>query len=713
MPAEHHAEAMIRKPRRIEISPLGISITNLADPTEGFAYLYLSDDPKLGKFELTIKAIGKTLGLAGNSVLDLYIPTDMQTPKQLERVRLTGESAASWQLGPIKDGLRLTLLSGKSLKVTEALPVTIGLEGMLATGEVEIKRDLTFSWKGFEGVDDDYRLFALRSILPRKVFANIECAWRPREEYYEDGGAFVYYTPYEPTTQLPSIENRLLLLIENKGEALVGERAEFTVTFPTEAHGDTRSALCFNEQLKKVKCTRYGPGRAWRVSRIEDAEVTLWKIQPPQGEKLVLAAKETVTFEFTNLITELKGGEARAQVYWSGLEKLSSGYASRFILKREPAPYLRELYVCDASGRKLGLDEGLYCGEAYKLCWDTFAIDRCEIESTPGGKFSARSFFEFKADRETKEFNVTPQILNRNGLSRRYIGRLRPAEAVLRQKPVKVDGLDCVQLEWETRGGVASLGSIRTPRSSRQPTGTEIVRSNDVYTLQVDTLGKITEQRLGVSVPHCFVETWVDWEAPGPERFVTLNWRGSNATNCELFLVMATSLEVQKHFVPVSSTSASSASWRFDANKTAVVMLQLWGDHGTCIWHWFTYSPEKRAPLPIITFREAVEPQTGKLRVTWSTGSHAAYFQCNDGDSQHIERDRTSMDFMRDFVSPNTFYSINITYQSMGDPMSYIGLDLAVSVHQPMSLTGKSPGELMQQLQRRKAPLSTSQEPHP
>src|SRR5581483_419120 len=151
--------------------------------------------------------------------------------------------------------------------------------------------------------------------------------WAPRREYYEAADT-VYVTPWPISTTKPGIANRLILRFGNKDEGpLQNNNAGFTVTFPTSLNADARYALCTPEQLSRVQCVQVTPYQSkWRMDPVTDGQTTHWSLRPPEGAETVFGQDEYVSFEFSNLTTEMLVQNACAVVVsWNGIKGHKSG----------------------------------------------------------------------------------------------------------------------------------------------------------------------------------------------------------------------------------------------------------------------------------------------------------------------------------------------------------------------------------------------------
>src|SRR5260221_8766222 len=87
----------------LEAIPINFSLINPKKESEGFAYLFMSDnrarDAEWGSLEITIRNTGETpIELTGKSRLEVEIPTELLTAKEVAEIGLSAESKQGWEL---------------------------------------------------------------------------------------------------------------------------------------------------------------------------------------------------------------------------------------------------------------------------------------------------------------------------------------------------------------------------------------------------------------------------------------------------------------------------------------------------------------------------------------------------------------------------------------------------------------------------------------
>jgi hypothetical protein len=562
----------------LDAIPINFSLINPKKESEGFAYLFMSDnrarDAEWGSLEVTIRNTGETpIELTGKSRLEVEIPTELLTTKEVAEIALSGASKQGWELSVKENKLALKLKDGQTRSVTKDQPQKIMLEGVLAAMGQPIDRTFTFIWSGFGGIKDNSRSFFIsREFIPKQwdTEASIWCTWLERTEY-RNSARNVYITPYEIKPGTLGIGNWLVLQIENTQAAtLQTANTEFIVTFPTETSAAPNAALCTNEQLSQVSCNPLGPeGEKWNQKPITEGKTRYWILTPPQGSTEVFGKLDLASFEFVNLVTQMPLGSSPVLVHWRGIKDRSPGHKLISVSRTEAEPYVR-CFHASLGGKPLKNNDAVDFKDKVLLEWELFAADSCVISGIEG-QLAAKGKREVLPVEKTSTYWLTPQLTidgriktgNDSGL--KFL--VRPPEASLTVTPDAVIRPKTeVTLAWQSKSGDCFLSGPNLPREAVPPSGSRKVNAEeDVYQIECIGAGKAIATAV---VKFPLANAVVKLTPVKSAKKVKLSWTSVNAAGCR----------VTKRMGDIRLSEELNGSVEVDIENTQSLGVGVWGN---------------------------------------------------------------------------------------------------------------------------------------
>jgi hypothetical protein len=545
---------------RTKISPLLLSLQNAANDITDPVYLFI--DPKreqaaaLGRFVLRLAAVsGESFGATPESTLSIYFPRELLSLSDVRAIQLEPASAEGWTLVlPSENDAPLILKPRRAFTISRDQPQTISLSQVLATSGEPIKlRTITFDWKNFTGLTDDFIVRnATRELPPAAADkdANLEAKWGPRSEY-NNAADTVYITPYTIGSTTPGIANRLILRIGNREEGeLQNNRAEFTVTFPTTKSGDARSALCTPEQLSRVQCIQVAPVQnRWQIEPITDSEILHWILRPPANATTIFGQDNYVSFEFSNLVTEMMLSPCAAVMSWSGIKARKSGARRVALEKALPIPTVI-VFNAHSGTRVVPHGDTVNFKEPITLSWSLFAADACRVQEGEDNALGAQLTLkpgDTKVVLPTNPntvYTLTPSI-TLNGSPTRGTGidkqfRIHPSTAKLRADPDRLvpSSTDTAEtlptrttLHWECASGDCFLSGPGLSRIKVDPVG-QLPVTAGLQQYKIECIGLATATATAkVALPPPFVKFNVESIPNGGFRLI---WKSAYAEEVQV-----------------------------------------------------------------------------------------------------------------------------------------------------------------------------------
>ncbi len=527
----------------LEAIPLSFSIVNTKEESEGFAYLFMSDDKprdaQWGILEITIRNAGETpIELTAKSRLEVEIPTDLMTSAEVAGIRLSAASMQCWELsGEAKQKLELKLIAGQSLSITKDQPLKIMLERVLADTGNPTDRAFTFIWSEFGGIKNNSRAFRIsRDFIPgpKDTEADIGCTWLERTEY-SNRAKDIYVTPFEIKLGRPGIGNRLILQIENVKDApLEAAGSEFVVIFPTETSTGLGAPICTNEQLNQVICRPLEPQAAlWSQEPVTDGPTCHWVLTPPKGSKVFQKAN-LASFEFSNLVTQMPLGSCQVLVYWRGIKGRSPGHKLIGVTRSEAEPYVLS-YRASLDGKPLKNKDDVDFKDKVRLDWNLFAADSCTISGIEE-ELETSGSREVLPVKKISTYKLTPQLTvdgrAKTGKDNILNFNVRPAEAKIEVNPDTVVRPKKVTLTWQCKSGDCFLSGPHIAREQVERSGSREVMADD-GDYQIECIG-INKRTESVAVDFPLTNAEVKLKPGSSANKVELMWKSTNAAGCKV-----------------------------------------------------------------------------------------------------------------------------------------------------------------------------------
>jgi hypothetical protein len=617
--AEHQATEPI-----LEVTPLVLSLANKKQPSDTLAYIYIASDKarsaEWGHLQLSIANSGDTaIEITAASLLELNFPTVLLSTADIEAIQLAPESMQLWDLTLVKSRIvQLKLKPGKTLSLSKGPAQTIGLDGVLCASGQPGDLQGTFAWKNLGAVADNTRQFRCTlEFAPqsKETDAGIRCEFSTRPEY---GSAIntVYVTPYTITTEKAGIANRLVLRIENRMIlALKKVKTEIVVLFPTDSFGDSRTALCTNEQLNRVTCTQNEiHDDIWTIEAPTDGKTRYWILKPPAAGTDVFGKENFVSFEFSNLVTQMLQTPSPVVVHWRGIKDYSAGYTLATVSKTEPVPFVTA-FRAQAGARALSEGDAVDFKSSVHLDWNLFAADSCMVTGVDAPMKPNDSLDVFPA-RASNGYTVTPQILIggtlKNGFGRTINLRLNPPTASLRADPPQLTVplpltplATNTNLIWDCKSGDCVLsGPGLQPEKVNLSGAREVSAGLTPYTIECKATLSATAEVL-VRLPSSVAVIKVE-DVPG--QFMKLTWNSYYADACEV------NKGIRLDTGDLSGTAVVSRELNGTANIDFPVATVILTGNGT---YTATIGIFKKGPEPFPYACVTEEKTATGIRITW------------------------------------------------------------------------------------------------
>jgi hypothetical protein len=537
--AEHQATEPV-----LVVTPLVLSMANRKQPSNTLAYIYIASDKvrsaEWGHLQVSLANSSDTaIEITAASLLELHFPTVLLSTADIEAIQLAPESMKLWDLTLVKSRIvQLRLKPGKTLPLSKGAAQTVGLDGVLCASGQPGDLQGTFAWQNFGAIADNTRQFRCTlEFAPenKETDAGIRCEFSTRPEYGSATNT-VYVTPYTITTENAGIANRLVLRIENRMLLdLKKAKTEIVVLFPTDSFGDSRSALCTNEQLNPVTCTQNEiRDDIWTIETPRDGKTRYWILKPPVAGTDVFGKENFVSFEFGNLVTQMLQAPSPIVVHWRGIKGYSAGHTLATVSKTEPVPFVTA-FRAQAGPRVLGEGDAVDFKSSVHLDWKLFAADSCMVSGVDAPMKPNDSLDVFPA-RASNSYTVTPQILIggtlKNGFGRSINLRLNPPTANLRADPPQLTLPNMkTKLIWDCKSGDCVLSGPELPLEKVNLSGErEVFAGLTPYTIECKAALSATSSIL-VRLPSSIAVIKVE-DVAG--QFMKLTWKSYYADACEV-----------------------------------------------------------------------------------------------------------------------------------------------------------------------------------
>jgi hypothetical protein len=488
--------------------------------SKGESVIYITNDPELGKLDLTIaNNSASPIGIGPASLLKIFVSPPL-TDADVKRIKL---ATTDWRLTPGDDCLELRRSSQISIPSKGTL--TIPFADVMASGEATTGY-FTFDYTGFTGTEDESRrvtVFVQRP--PKGDPPPIAFDTGARPEYAGQQSRTVYVTPWAITTTQAGIANHIVLQVgNNRADAPIKSSptsdAKIVVSFTS---GKSDLSICSDEQIKVV-AGKTVQGEQWRVEREISGPVPVWAMRPPQGAVNIFAAGEMIAVRFDPIVSRLPPNFASPMfVQFVNIPGYNDVYGAFFLQKVPPVPYVGSF---DAYSGTKKLAPGAVVGfkEKITLAWDAFAAERVRIlELKQAFPPTQKSVDVFPAE-STHTYTLVPEIGSdsRHELRKNVNLAVSVPVAKLAASPDAVGPAEDSTLQWNCSNGshcVLTGGGIN--KENLPLVDSFLARLNDTTVFTVTCVGagsssasvtvRVPPPELKFSVSVRFREIVIQW----------------------------------------------------------------------------------------------------------------------------------------------------------------------------------------------------------
>jgi hypothetical protein len=497
--------------------------------------IYITDDPELGKLDLTIaNNSAGPVEIGPESLLQIFVSPPL-AEADVKRIKL---AAGDWKLTLDEDFLELRCTS--HLTIASHGKLTISLAAVMASGEPRTGF-FQFEYSHFTGIADGSRrspaIFIQRP--PKSEAVPLVADLGARPEYAGQQGATVYVTPWNPKPPDKGIENHFIVQVANKraGKAIPADSrldSKIVISFTS---GNSDLSVCLDDQIKVATCVmaQHPDAGPWEIAKDNTGPVPVWTMRPPKGAD-IFDAGGLIAFRFGGIVSQLPTAFASPMfIQFANIPGYNDGYAALILQKVPPFPYLRS-YDAYSGTKKLAPNAIVDYKEKITLQWDVFAAERIRILELKQAYPPVGSLDVFP-ETSVVAYTLAPEI----GIDPRNDWRKEqslsvsaPVVAKLEASPDAVAPNTESELQWNCSNGSHCVLTGEGVKQENLPlVGSFPVTVQDTATFTITCVGAGSNSaNVTVRVPTPEFKFTVD--ARKPNEFTTI-WSSRYAHDCRVF----------------------------------------------------------------------------------------------------------------------------------------------------------------------------------
>jgi hypothetical protein len=514
-------------------SGLAFVLDNPASGTGG-AVIYVTDNPDLGKLDLTIvNNSPSAIEIGSASVLKIFVRPPL-ADAEVRRIKVT---STNWSLTVVED--HVELWHPASLTIASNANLTIQLADVMTSGEATTSF-FRFEYSGFKGIaDGGKRVPVFVQHPPTRDAAPLSFDLGARPEYSGQQSRTIYVTAWNVTPAKQGIANRIVLQAGNSRPdkpiaADPRSDSKLVISFTT---GNSDLSLCLDEQIKVAVASmaQAPPAGSWIIRKDPIGPVAVWTMRPPAGPH-VFDAGGMIAFRFDGIVSQLPPDFASPMfIQFANIPGYNDGYVAIFLQKASPVPFIRSFDLFSGT-RKLPLNPVVSYKEKITLGWDIFAAENCRIVELGQAFLPAQSTDVIPAA-SPLTYTLSPEIGGQpyQGLKLAKSLSVSAPAAQLSAASVNVLGKVRVVLSWNCSNGsycelTDDIGSIW---ALLPLTGSvmEVVDTDTTFTIKCFGVGSASAQAL-VEVPA--VEATIRADCKAGEAWGSVKWDTRWASSCEV-----------------------------------------------------------------------------------------------------------------------------------------------------------------------------------